>query len=129
MAENASPDRQLASLLVRTMALLCVRNTMIENIHAGLVPVTRTGDYSDVTVIDADGRRIPWPEVSHFDDDAMRVFMRQVVDRLYTFQVRAEEPGFLNRIGLWMQAASRWDDPQIDESFLAGRPADHEDRP
>ena len=42
------------------MAMLCVRNTHIENIHAGLTPVTHTGDWSDVTVVDADGRRIPW---------------------------------------------------------------------
>ena len=41
-----------------------VRNTKLDNLHAGVVPATRTGDYSDVTVIDADGRRIPWPEVS-----------------------------------------------------------------
>ena len=71
---------------------------MIEDIHAGLLPVTKTGDYNDVTVIDADGRRIPRPEVSHFDDETMRALTRQVVDRLYTFQMRAEEPGFLEQI-------------------------------
>ena len=118
MAETADPEQQLTSLLVRTMALLGVRNTMIEDIHAGLVPDTKTGDYSDVTVIDADGRRIPWPDVSHLDDDAMRDLMRQVVDRLYTFQARAEEPGFLERIGRWMDVASRWDEPKLDDSFL-----------
>ena len=85
MSENSNPDVQLASLLVSTMALLCVRNTALEDIHAGRVPVTRTGDYSDVTVVDADGRRIPWPQVSHFDDDAMRDLMREIVDKLYTF--------------------------------------------
>ncbi len=123
MAENATPDQQLASLLVRTIALRCMRNTMIENIHAGLVPVTRTGDYSDVTVIDADARRIPWPEVSHLDDDAMRALMRQVVDRLYIFQVRAEGPGFLDQIGRLMEVASLWDEPKLDESLLPGTAA------
>ena len=118
MAENANPDQQLASLLVRTMALTCVRNTMIEDIHAGLVPVTRIGDYSDVTVIDADGRRIPWPQVSHFDDESMRNLKRQVVDRLHTFTVRSNEPDFLERIAAWMDVASRWDEPKLDESFL-----------
>ena len=91
---------------------------MIEDIHAGLVPVTRTGDYTDVTVTDADGRRIPWPEVSHIDDNAMRDFMRQVVDRVYTFEVRANDPGFLERIERWAQIASRWDEPKLDPSFL-----------
>lgn len=122
MSENGNPEVQLASLLVRTMALLCVRNTALENIHAGRVPVTRTGDYSDVTVIDADGQRIPWPKVSHFDDDAMRDLMREIVDKLYTFQVRSREPGFVDRLGIWMKGASRWDEPRIDDAFLPGSP-------
>ena len=70
--------RSLDADLAKAMAMFCVRNTQLEDLHAGIVPVTRTGDYSDVTVIDADGRRIPWPEISHFDDDAMRDLMRQV---------------------------------------------------
>ena len=51
----------------RIMAMLCVRNTHLETIHAGKTPITRTGDYSDVLVVDADGRRIPWTDVSHID--------------------------------------------------------------
>ena len=118
MPDTPSPDDQLRSLLIWTMALLCVRNTLLEDVHAGLTPITRTGDYSDVTVIDADGRRIPWPEVSHFDDSVMRDLMRQVVDRLYSFEVRAQEPDFLDRIDLWTKAASRRDEPKLDPSFL-----------
>ncbi len=38
--------------LAKFMAMMCIRNTMLEDIHAGLTPVTRTGDYSDVIVID-----------------------------------------------------------------------------
>ena len=117
-AETGNPEHELTSLLVRTMALLCVRHSVIEDIHAGVVPVTRTGDYSDVTVINADGRRIPWLEVSHFDDNAMREFMRQVVDRVYTFEVRAKDPDFLERIELWAQVASRLDEPKLNPSFL-----------
>ena len=51
--------RGLHAELAKAMAMFCVRNTKLEDIHAGVVPVTRTGDYRDVTVIDADGRRIP----------------------------------------------------------------------
>ena len=129
MPETTNPEHQLTSILVRTMALLCVRITMIEDIHAGLVPVTKTGDYSDVTVIDADGRRIPWPDVSHIDDDAMRDLMRQVVNRLYTFQLKAEEPGFLERVSRWMDVANRWDDPKLDDALLAARPAEPDSSP
>jgi len=60
--------------------MLCVRNTQLETLHAGLTPVTRTGDYSDVFVVDADGRRISWSEVSRFDDAEMRQLMDWLAD-------------------------------------------------
>ena len=128
MPEHPSPDDALQSLLIRTMVVTCVRNTSIEEIHAGLAPVTKTGDYSDVTVIDADGRRIPWPDVSHFDDEQMRDFMRQVVDRIHTFTVRSNEAGFLDRIAPWMDVASRWDEPKLVEPFPPA-PREDTDRP
>ena len=119
MRETANAEHELRSLLVRTMVLLCVRHTVIEDIHAGLVPITRTGDYTDVTVTDAEGRRIPWPEVSHIDDNTMRDLMREVVDRVYTFEVRAKDPDFLKRIERWAQLASGWDEPKLDPFFLS----------
>ncbi|MCC6006488.1 MAG: hypothetical protein JJU40_02285, partial [Rhodobacteraceae bacterium] len=65
---NHDDERRIAAKLAKIMAMLCVRNTQLEMLHAGLGPITRTGDYSDVFVVDADGRRIPWNEVSHIDD-------------------------------------------------------------
>ena len=108
------------------MVLTCFRNTELENIHAGKVPVSRTGDFSDVTVVDADGRRIPWPEVSHFDDEAMRDLMRQIVDRVYTFQVMAGDPDFQDSIERWIPAALRWDAPKLDEDFMGAIEARHQ---
>ena len=87
-------------------------------LHAGVVPARRTGDYSDVNIIDADGRRIPWPEVSRFDDDAMRDLMRQVVDRLYTFQELAEDPRMLRLMERWSTVTRHWDEPNPDRVLL-----------
>ena len=115
---NENDEERIAAHLAKTMAMMCVRNTMLEDIHAGLTPVTRTGDYSDVMVIDADGRKIPWPEVSHFDDDAMRDLMRQVVNRLYSFQLLAADPGFQRWMARWETVARKWDEPELDEGFL-----------
>ena len=74
MRETPGPD-ELRSILIRTMVLACVRNSMLEDIDTGLTPVTRIGDYLDVTVIDVDGCRTPWPEASHIDDAVMRELM------------------------------------------------------
>lgn len=84
-------------------------------------PTTRTGDYSDVCVLDADGRRIPWSDVSRIDDDKMRALMRDIVNRLYTFHLCADEPGLQAEITPWMAVASRWDEPVTDKRMLAHR--------
>jgi hypothetical protein len=40
-----------------------VRRGYLEQLHAGTTPTTKTGDYSDVKVIDAGGQEIPWNQV------------------------------------------------------------------
>ena len=110
--------RDTLAVAAKLMALMCVRNAKLEDIHAGIVPVSRTGDYSDVVVVDADGRQIPWPRVSHFDDDAMRDLMRQVVDRLYTFHVKIDDPRFQAMLAFWRPSTRNWDEPKLDEDLM-----------
>ena len=40
MTESSGSDLDVTAILVKTMAMLCVRNTKLEDIHPGLVPVT-----------------------------------------------------------------------------------------
>ena len=111
-------EKRIAAKLAKIMTLLCVRNTGIEDIHAGVVPITKTGDYSDVVVLDAEGNRIPWSEVSRIHDDEMRDLMRQIVNRLYTFHLNSDDPEFRSEIDHWMTVAGKWDEPELDEKFL-----------
>lgn len=112
-------EERIAARLAKLMAMICVRNTGIEELHAGTVPVTHTGDYSDVFITDADGRQIPWPDASHLDDNQMQSLMRQIVNRLYTFHIKAEDTGFRDHLDRWLAVAERWDEPKLDEAFLA----------
>lgn len=89
----------------------------LEDIHAGPVPVARTGDDSDVTAIGTDGNRIARNRVSPSDDAAMPDLMSQAVNRLYTFHLRLDNPGFLDDIGFRMRATRRREDPKLDESL------------
>ena len=111
-------EKRMAASLAKIMAMMCVRNTKLEDIHAGTVPVSKTGDFSDVMVVDGEGRKIPWTEVSHFDDEVMRDLMRQIVNRLYTFQLKTDDPHFQRLIDRWAPAAQKWDDPELDEFFM-----------
>ncbi len=115
---NDADEKRIAAKLARILAMLCVRNTKLEDLHAGITPVSKTGDYSDVMVIDAEGREIPWTEVSHLDDEAMRALMCQIVNRLYTFHLMADDPGLRELIDRWAAAAGAWDDPEIDQGLL-----------
>ena len=57
------------------MTAACVRRGYLEKLHAGRTPATRSGDYSDVKVIDAEGREIPWNQVSRISQDEMKMLM------------------------------------------------------
>ena len=99
--------------------MLCVRNTQLETLHSGLPPVTRTGDYSDVFVVDAKGRRIPWSEVSRINDAEMRQLMQEIVNRFYTFHLEADDPKLQATVERWMGAATRWDEPSLGHRMLS----------
>jgi hypothetical protein len=66
------------------MVLHCFRNSMLEDLHAGISPSSAAGDYSDVTVSSPYGV-IPWNNVSRLNDDEMKRLMIDVVDRAYRF--------------------------------------------
>ncbi|TKD12555.1 hypothetical protein FBT96_20190 [Rhodobacter capsulatus] len=111
-------EERIAANLSKIMAMICIRNTRLEDLHAGLQPVTLTGDYSDVKVVDGTGRTIPWREVSHLDDLQMADLMREIVDRLFTFHMRRDDPSFRDHLDRWMAASNKWDNPVLDKAFL-----------
>ena len=77
-------DPVLQQRLAKYMVLQCFRNSMLEDLHAGISPSSASGDYSDVTVSSPYGV-IPWPKVSRLNDDEMKRLMIDVVDRSYLF--------------------------------------------
>jgi len=115
---SGEDEKRIAAKLAKVLAMMCVRNTMLEDLHAGTHPISETGDYSDVTVTDATGRTIPWTEVSRFDDDAMRDLMQQIVNRLYTFQLKTDDLQFHKLVERWASVAAKWDEPELDSVFL-----------
>ena len=115
---NRDDEKRIAARMAKTLAMMCVRNTGLETLHAGVVPVTQTGDYSDVRVIDADGREIAWNDVSHLDDDQMRALMKEIVNRVYTFYISIDDEEFRDRIDRWARLTDCWDEPDSDIEFL-----------
>ncbi len=112
-------EKRIAAQIAKTLTMMCVRNTFLEDLHTGVFPVSRTGDYSDVKVVDGEGREIPWNELSRLNDLEMKTLMKQIVNRVYTYFIRAEDPRFQASVEKWSGSASRWDEPEpeLDEGF------------
>lgn len=117
-------EKKAKSEFTKIMAAACVRRGYLEKLHCGITPVTRTGDYSDVKVIDADGRVIPWDQVSRINQDEMKTLMIGVVNRIHTFLARTlfsqtdddEFQQALNRAAApWTKT---WDEPKYLADFL-----------
>jgi len=63
IVRNPEFQKRLAKYLVHR----CFRNSVLEDLHAGTAPDSKSGDYSDVAVITPFGE-IPWRRLSRFDD-------------------------------------------------------------
>ncbi len=87
-------DPVLQKRLAKYLVLQCFRNSVLEDLHAGKVPSSKCGDYTDVVVRSSFGE-IPWSKVSRLDDAEMKGLMVDVVNRTYHFiqQLFSEEHG------------------------------------
>jgi hypothetical protein len=111
-------DKTLAAELAKAITALCVRNTFLEDLHAGVTPSSQKGDYTDVKVVTPFGE-IPWREVSRISDAEMKRLMKEVTNKIYTFLCRQEEAGFVEAfLKLGGQYAARWDEPELEEGFV-----------
>ena len=69
--------------LIRFIADKAIRNAnTLEELHCGIFPSTKTGDYSDVKVITPYGE-IPWNKLSRFNDKELRELMLEIETKLH----------------------------------------------
>lgn len=97
---------------------MCAIQPRLETRHRGLSPISKTGDYSDVVLVVAEGRRPPWPEVSRFDEDEMYDPIREIVNKIYTFLVKAEDPNFIAWRDFVRPQSCKWDGPKLDWALM-----------
>jgi hypothetical protein len=77
-----SRDSVVMKRLAKYLAQHCFRDTYLEDLHAGITPDSKTGDYTDVLVRSPYGE-IPWPQLSRLSDEEMKVLMIDVVNKTY----------------------------------------------
>ncbi|SFG37261.1 hypothetical protein SAMN05518801_12037 [Novosphingobium sp. CF614] len=109
MATDDIPDaaaRRLALALVEN----CLRNSKLEDLHAGTTPGTAVGDFSDVKVVTPFGD-IPWNQLSRITDEEMKALMIEVVNKVYTFIIHMEDL-------VSLRDSARWKRPEHDAALL-----------
>jgi len=107
-------DPVLQKRLAKYLVQRCFRNSVLEDLHAGIAPDSKAGDYSDVWVTTPFGE-IPWPKLSRFDDEEMKTLMIDVVQKTYEFirELFAAEKGgeLLLRLAA-RDPLPQWEDPR-----------------
>ena len=100
--------------LAKAVVAYSFRNTSaIEDIHAGITPVSHTGDFSDVVVVDAAGNRIPWNEASRISQAEMKAMMQTAVNRVYAVLAHEGDAEFEEDILRHALAFTQgWDEPK-----------------
>ena len=99
--------------LAKAIVAYCFRNTNIEDIHAGISPVSKTGDFSDVFVVDATGNKIPWNEVSRISQAEMKELMQTAVNRVYEVLEHEGDEAFEEKVLEYALMFTRgWDEPE-----------------
>jgi len=109
VTEDAIPD-QAARRIALALVEQCVRNSRLEDLHAGTTPNSLSGDFSDVKVVTPFGE-IPWPRLSRISDAEMKALMIEIVNRVYTFLTHIDDLTALND-------SARWKRPEHDPRLL-----------
>ena len=111
-------EKEFAARLAKALAVTCVRNTILEDLHAGISPLTRTGDHSDVAAVTPYGE-IPWDQVSRISDDEMKPLMKEVVDKVFTVLMHWDDEEFMSALLHWGERQTvHWDEPEMLAGFL-----------
>jgi len=112
-------NKEDAKKLAMGIAVLCVRNTFLEDLHAGTIPSSNTQDYSDIKVVSPYGE-IPWNNLSRIGDDEMRQLMKEIVNKIYSVLLRMDDPEFIERLNRYSKRRTyNWDEPKDLENFLS----------
>ena len=112
----ATPElHRTAATFATMLAFHCVRNSALEDLHAGVFPSSKTGDYTDVKVVSPYGE-IAWNRVSRISDEEMQRLSEDIVNRLYTFLFYLLRSGEPDR---GMPLPKHWSPPHLEPSIAA----------
>src|SRR5450759_674096 len=104
-------QRRALEKIAQSLVEVCVRNSL-EDLHAGIFPSSRTGDYSDVKVVTPQGE-IPWARLARISDEEMKPLMIHIVNKTFTYL------RFMEQLAAESAQTRRWNRPKLDRDMMA----------
>lgn len=104
-------QRRALEKIAQSLVEVCVRNSL-EDLHAGIFPSSRTGDYSDVKVVTPQGE-IPWARLARISDEEMKPLMIHIVNKTFTYLC------FMEQLAAESAQTRRWNRPKLDRDLMA----------
>lgn len=99
--------------LAKAIVAYAFRNGPLENTHTGITPVSHTGDFSDVVIVDAAGNKIPWNKASRISQAEMKAMMQTAVNRVYAVLSHDGDAKFEEEVlNHALKYTRAWDDPE-----------------
>lgn len=112
-------EKTFIQRLSKLLVLQGFRNGPLENIHAGVGPSSKTGDFSDVKVVSPYGE-IPWNDLSRITQEEMRDMMIRAVNVVFTLlweMIDGPEGNNLINALIAINAVGHWNEPEIDSGM------------
>jgi hypothetical protein len=111
---NSTPmtraQRRTLEEVAKSLVEVCVRNA-VEDLHAGIFPLSQSGDYSDVKVVSPYGE-IPWTRLGRISDEEMKRLVIDIVNKTYTFL------HYLEELAAESARTRRWNRPKLDRDLM-----------
>lgn len=101
-------EKHIARKMAKALAFMCLNDHFKLPLHSGHSPVSRTGDYTDVTITDAKGRKIPWSHVCRVSYSEREKMMQDVTNGIYDFLLNIETEAFARRLEDAYRASAHW---------------------
>lgn len=106
-------ERLVARRMAKALAFLCLNEHFKQPLHNGKKPLSKTGDYTDVFITDAEGHRIIWCQACRVSAVEKTMMMEDVVSGIYDFLLNMEKDAYSRRLEDAYKASKDWNDPRL----------------
>ena len=104
----AVEENLVAKKMAKALAFMCLNEHFKLPLHSGRDPVSRTGDYTDVVVTDAKGRKMAWNQACRVSYREREKMMEDVAEGIYDFLVNIETETYAKRLEDAYRASVHW---------------------